>query len=349
MNVGIIGAGAIAEIHLDEYVKNSDCKVTAIADLNLSLAQGLADKYGIANVYSDYRSILDDESIDAVSIATPTFTHKSIALDAIKANKHILCEKPPALNADETREFAEEAKKYGKCFMFAFALRFQNEVAYLKEYISSGKMGKVVCAEGARLNSLSPSKGWFNCRAKGGGVLRDEAIHELDTMLYLMGYPKPKTVLAASDSSNTALLSRVKNCGEGWRSVDTTHYERDVEDVIKGFITFENGASLIIGASSVLRTAQPRQYVEINGDSAGAIWFVDKRQLEMTEINEDNMSVDFTPELKKNNPFATEITHFVDCCLGRAECICKLDEGVRLMEIIDAIYESADKGVPIIF
>ena len=347
MKIGMIGAGAISVLHMNAYAKIPGCEVTAIADLNLPLAQGVADKYGIANVYSDYRNILADESIDAVSIVTPTFTHKSMAIDAIKANKHVLCEKPPALNAHETREIAEAAKKYDKCFMFAFALRFENEVTYLKDYVDSGKMGKIVCAQGARLNTLSPAKGWFNSRAKGGGSLRDEGIHELDAMLYLMGYPKPKAVLAAADFSNKELLYRVKNCGKGWHSVDTTHYERDVEDVIKGFVTFENGASLIIGASSILRATCERRYVEINGDTAGAMWSVDKRQLEMNEINDEDMSVVYTPDINKNNPFDSEIAHFVDCCLGKAESICRVDEAVRLMEIIDAIYESADKGIPI--
>ena len=348
MNIGIIGAGSISKYHIKAYSAIPECKVTAIADLNLSLAQELAREYGIESAYSDYRDILSDERIDAVSIVTPTFTHKNIVLEAIKANKHILCEKPPALNADEVKACAEAAKNYGKCFMYGFVCRFKTEVQFVRDYIASGKMGKIICADGARITALSRWYGWFNSKEKGGGVLRDAAIHELDLMLYLMGYPKPKAVLAAQDSSNSALLDRVKSEIGGWKSADTLSYKRDVEDVIKGFVTFENGASLTISASSILRTVEERRYVEINGDTAGARFFANGKTLEMTEINDEDMSVTYTPTLEQKDGFAWEIGHFVDCCQGKAECMCRAEEAIRLMEIIDAIYKSAETGMPVL-
>ena len=348
MNIGIIGAGSISKYHINSYKQVEGCCVKAIADLNLAQAQSVADECGITDVYSDYKEMLADEAIDAVSIVTPTFTHKNIVLDAIKAKKHILCEKPPALNADEVKECAEAARDYGKCFMFGFVCRFGSSVQYMKKYIESGKMGKVICADGARITALSRWYGWFNSKKKGGGVLIDAAIHELDLMMYLMGYPKPKAVLAAQDGSNAGLLNRVKSPIGGWKSADTGSYERDVEDVIKGFVTFENGASLTISASSILRTVEERRYVEINGDTAGARFFANGKTLEITEINDEDLSVTYEPEIEPNDGFLDEIKHFIDCCEGRAECICRAEEAIRLMEVIDAIYKSAETGMPVI-
>ena len=320
-----------------------------IADLNYNTAKALADEYGIERVYTDYKDILSDDTIDAISIVTPTFTHRNIVLDAIKANKHILCEKPPALNADETRECVEAAKKSKKLFMYALVCRFRGEVQYLKKYIEDGKMGRVICAEGERLSRLSQSFGWFNSKKKGGGVLIDGAIHELDLMLYLMGYPKPKAVLAMQDKENGDLLTRVKGVG-GWKSADTSSYTRDVEDVIKALVTFEGGASIIIRASTVLRTFEDSTRIEINGDRAGArmLPLSQDKKLEMTVINDNYEPECFCPDVTPLVGFEREIAHFVECCNGKAECICNPDEAIRLMEIIDAIYKSAETGIPVI-
>ena len=88
--IGIIGAGTITQKHITAYQANPLCEVVSIADINPEQAQKTANEFGIKNVYTDYHDILNDESIDAVSIATPTFTHKGIAIYAIKAHKYIL-------------------------------------------------------------------------------------------------------------------------------------------------------------------------------------------------------------------------------------------------------------------
>lgn len=348
MNIGIIGAGSIAKYHINAYEKNPLCKVKAIADLNRDTAAALAKEYNIPDIYTDYREMLADESIDAVSIVTPTFTHKNIVLDAINAKKHILCEKPPALNADETRECVQAAKKSGKFFMYALVCRFRGDVQYVKSYIDSGKMGRILSAEGARMASLSKFNGWFNSRAKGGGVLRDAAIHELDLMLYFMGYPKPKTVLAFSDNSNKDLLNKVRSEIDGWKSADKNAYERDIEDFIRGFVTFESGACLSINATGVFRISEPRRYVEVNGDMAGARLWANGGKLEMSEITDDLKERSFEPETENLNGYDEEINYFIDCCGGRENTMCPPDEAVRLMEIIDALYKSADTGLPVV-
>lgn len=123
LKIGIIGAGSMSQHHIGPYQATGKCEVKAIADLNLDFAKQKAAEFNIPDVYDDYRELLKDESIDAVSIVTPTFTHKQIMLDAIKSGKHILCEKPPALNADEVRECCEAAKKSDKVIMYGLVCR----------------------------------------------------------------------------------------------------------------------------------------------------------------------------------------------------------------------------------
>ncbi len=175
--VGIIGAGSISDSHIKAYQAHPECEVKSLAgNVNIELAERKAKIYGIPNVYNDYHEILKDSTIDAVSIATPTFTHKQIVIDALNAGKHVLCEKPPALNARELREIRAVAEKSDKCLMFGFICRFRSQIQYLKDYIEKGKMGKILCAEAVRLSRCSSLKGWFVSKSKAGGGPQFESL-----------------------------------------------------------------------------------------------------------------------------------------------------------------------------
>lgn len=351
LKIGIIGAGSISESHIKPYTNNSDCIIKAIADINISLAKAKAKEYGISDVYDDYRKILDDKEIDAVSILTPTFTHKQIVCEAIKSGKHVLCEKPPAMNADETRECVELAKKSDKCIMYGLVCRFGTHMQYLKEFVDKGKMGKIITVDAQRMFRCVLTGGWMNSKKMAGGPLLDAAIHELDSALYLMGYPEPKAVMGFTSNINKDFPERVKSWNFGWRTSDNNQkYERDVENIASGYVTFKNGASLYIKTSTVANTVSEGTFIEICGEKAGVKLkpFVDGEELTFVDVCDDYMR-EFRPVVEKQDFTQTQINHFVDCCLGRCECICKLDDVIALMEIMDAIYKSAETGMPVIF
>lgn len=352
LNIGIIGAGSISEYHIGPYLNTGKCRVKAIADINIDFAEKRAKQFGIEDVYSDYRELLKDESIDAVSIVTPTFTHKEIMTEAIKAGKHILCEKPPALNAQETKECCELAKKSDKVIMYGLVCRFGSHLQFLKEYADSGKMGKIMTVEAQRIERCSQINGWFtNKKMSGGGPLIDAVIHELDSALYVMGYPKPKVVVGYTSDINKDLPSRIKGSNSGWMPADTSlKVTRDVENVASGYVTFENGSTLFVKTSTVLNTVSQGTFVEFCGEKAGAILrpFTAGNELELMDTSE-NYIREFKPLLDKKDIFQEQISHFVDCCTNGTKCMSTLDEVVRLMEIIDAIYKSAETGMPVIF
>lgn len=353
LKIGIIGAGSISECHLDAYANNNNCEIVSIADINIELAHDRAKKYGIKNIYADYKELLQDECVDAVSIVTPTFTHKDIVIDALKSGKHVLCEKPPALTADEVRECQKAANESNKLLMFAFVCRFRSQVQYLKKYIDAGKMGKIVSAECGRVMRCIGSEGWFIRREKGGGCLIDGAIHELDNALYLMGYPKPKTVIASQTFVNGDLFGKMNSAKFCWESKDLNKYERNIESAISAFVTLDNGASLYIKAANTLNSVAPGVWVDVCGEKSGAridAFANDKKgTLDILEITDDYYFSETSPILDKVNIYEAEITHFVDCCVNKTECICKIDEAVTLMEIINAAYKSAESGLPVIF
>ena len=344
--IGLIGAGHISLKHLNAFKNNPDCEITAIADLNLELAKSRAQEYNIEKVYSDYKEILNDEEIDAVSIVTPTFTHKNIVLEALEAGKDVLCEKPPALNADEVRACEEASKRTGKLLMYAMVCRFRSQTQYLKKYITDGKMGKIVSGECARIFRCHGFEGWFTSRKRGGGVLIDNVIHELDSILYLMNYPKPKAVLASQTFVNSDLHSKLKSGGAFWASEDKNKYESDVESAISGYVTFEDGTGIYVKAAGTLNSVKTGCYLDISGEKAGAR--IKDNDLKMLELTDDNYFVELKPCLADSSIYQAEVDHFIDCLKGK-ECMIKPSEAVTLMEIIDAIYKSADTGLPVVF
>jgi len=349
INIGIIGAGAISEFHINAYKKNPQVKILMICDVNEETAKKQAEEFGIPEYVSDYRKILENEKIDAVSIVTPTFTHKSLVIDSLTAGKHVLCEKPPALNYEEAVECEKKAKETGKILMYGFVVRFSKEITYLKECVDSGKMGEIYYAEASRLIRCNRINGWFIEKEKsGGGALIDGAIHEIDSALYLMGYPEVKSVRGFSTRINETLPETVKGAGNSWVSKDVKSYKRNVESFASGYINFKNGACLYVKASWVLNTVNEGRKIELIGTNSGA--YFNGENIKMISVEKDGYYTEVSPVLRDEvDIFDGEINHFVNCCEGKEELICTPKQGSEIMKIITAIYESAETGKEIVF
>ncbi len=349
IRIGVIGAGAISEFHLASYAKNPEVEICAICDVNEQTAKARAEQFGIPQYYTSHKEILQDASIDAVSIVTPTFTHKDLVIQALKSGKHVLCEKPPAMNGEEAAECEKVALETGKILMYAFVLRFSKETRFLKDYIDAGKMGEIYYAEATRLERCTNLGGWFvNKEQSGGGVLIDGVIHEIDSVLYLMGYPKVKSVKGTINNKMDYLLNQMKGVGNGWVSSDVSKYDRNVESMASGYVTFENGACLYIKASWALNTVKEGRSFELCGTKAGADF--SSNELKLFSVEDYGYYLESTPVLRDNiDVFDEEINHFVDCCAGRGKCICTPQQGTMIMQIINAIYESAKTGKEVIF
>ncbi len=351
LKVGIIGAGTVSARHIEAYIAHKDCELVAISDVNEEQLKIRATQYKIERAYTDYHEILSDKEIDAVAIVTPTFTHKAIIIDALKAGKHVICEKPPTRTAQEAIECMEAAKKYGKILMYTFVRRFSAEVQYLKKYAEAGKFGQFVYAEAARTSRTFSPGGWMLDKEKVGGVLLDGNIHEIDSVLYIMGYPKVKSVTGFASSVNSDLPDRIQGIAGGYKTTDKTATKRTIDSITNGYVVFENGASLYIKTSSASVAVDVGDHIEIVGEKAGARIDnkIPDKKLRMLEVTDDNYFQEVYPQVGNVHGVTAEVKHFVDCCLNKAECMCKPEEAVMVMQIIDAIYESAETGKTIYF
>lgn len=194
VNIGVIGCGKIAQVrHIPEYADNKDCKLVGFFDINLERTKEIAAKYdGIA--YATVDELLANKDIDAVSICTANATHAELTIKALKAGKHVLCEKPMAITLDECEEMVKTAKETGKFLMIGQNQRFNKAHQVARELIANGTVGKVITFKttfghgGPETWSVDPGKNtWFFDKKKAAmGAMADLGIHKTDALCYMM-------------------------------------------------------------------------------------------------------------------------------------------------------------------
>ncbi len=186
VNVGIIGAGRIGKVHTKSIsTKVNGAKVVAISDPYLNdEARGWGAEYGVEKFFTDYNDILNDPAVDAIVICSPTPTHAEISLAAIKAGKHILCEKPISQDLDEINAVREALKGTNLKYQVGFNRRFDHNFMAVREVIESGQIGDV---HYAKITSRDPQAPPAEYVKSSGGMFMDMSVHDFDMAAYLTG------------------------------------------------------------------------------------------------------------------------------------------------------------------
>lgn len=346
ISVGIIGAGGISVFHTQAYQKLNNVNIIAVCDINEERAREYALKYNIHHVFTDYNEMLKLKELDAVSVTTWNNGHAHISIAALKAGKNVLCEKPLAMNAIEAQEIVDVAKQTGKLLMVGFVRRFEENVKLLKKSVEAGKLGKVYFVKTGYVRKWGNPGGWFSDKKRsGGGPVIDLGVHVIDLVRYVTGKPKAISVYA-STFNYLGMKPNIKGMDK-YNSLDYSEYN-DVEDAATALIKYDNGMTLSFETSWVLHTKESHNYLNIYGDKAGTQM---EPKLEFYE-EEDNFFTEKTPVITVNNNFEnifnSEIEHFIDCIGNGTSCINTGEDGVEIMKIIDAIYESARTGHEVI-
>lgn len=338
IRIAIIGAGNIAQnAHIPAYLKQDDVELIGICDMNLERAKDVAEKYELKYAVSDYNELLDLEEVDAISICTWNNAHAEIAIAATKKGKHILCEKPMAMNTEEAEAMVKAAQDSDKVFMMGFVNRFRASSKLLKEFADAGKFGEIYYARASWRRRRGTPLGWFTDKSKsGGGPVIDIGVHVLDLTWYLMGKPRPISV----SSSVHKRIGDYKTKGVSrWEALDTDDLVFNTEDSTAGFIRFENGASLTFDISWAINGKQTGIISELFGEKAGA-------SLDPLEIygEEENYLVDSTPTVRDEDTFSNEIRHFIDCIKEGKEPMITAEDGLLVQKMLNGIYDSAKAG-----
>jgi len=340
LHVGVIGLG-MGQGHVKGFNKHPGAEVIAIADTDPKKLDLKGDELGVPGRYTDGEEMIAKEDLDVVSIATPNKFHKSLAIAALKAGCHVLCEKPMAMNAQEAQEMLDAAKKAGKRIMINFSFRFTEQSFALKKQVDTGILGDVYFGRTVwhRRRGMPGFGGWFGQKAlAGGGPLIDLGVHRLDLALWLMGYPEPVWVMGSTYNPIATKIAKEK--GKAF----------DVEDLACGMIKFDNGATLIVEASWAGNTKEREHMVtQLLGTEAG---LVQKNKNETydfeAEIYLEKEGCQFDMKLHPPVPAsAPAMYHFVDSIINETPHIATGEEGLTVMKILDAIYKSAETGKPV--
>lgn len=340
LRIGVIGLG-MGRHHIGCYLTHPSAEVVAIADPDQARLKEVGEKHQIQGRYIDARTMLRDERLDLVSVATPNKFHKPLTIAAIRAGAHVLCEKPMAMNAGEARQMLAAAKKAGRRLMINFSYRFTEQSWALKQQVETGILGEIYFARTVwhRRRGLPGFGGWFGQKAlAGGGPLIDLGVHRLDLALWLMDYPEPAWVMGGVyDPIGSRLAKEQKK-------------KFDVEDLAVGMVKFRNGTTLEIEASWAANIKE-RELMEtrLYGTKAGLVQRNRNETYEFeAELFLEHKGCQFDMALHPPVPAVkSAMYHFVDCIVQKKPHTATAEEGLTVMKLLDAIYESALKNRPV--
>lgn len=355
VKVGIIGCGGIANgKHMPSLKKLPNVEMTAFCDVSPKQAADAASKYGVkeAKVYGNYRQMLRDKSLDVIHVCTPNKSHGRITVDALMAGKHVMCEKPMAKTAADARLMVQAAKRSGKKLSIGYQNRFRSDSLVLNKLCREGALGDIYYAKAHAVRRRAvPTWGVFlNEDEQGGGPLIDIGTHALDLTLWMMNNYKPRSVVGNVYHK----LGGRKNSANAWGPWDPRKFT--VEDSAFGFITMENGATILLESSwalNMLQTGEAKTTLcgteggadmtdglTINGEKHSKL-FATKVQLAAGGVDFFDASQDIPADL--------EARMWIDCVVNDTEPLVKPEEALVVTEILEAIYKSARTGKPVYF
>ena len=341
--VAVIGCGRIANnAHLPALSKAEDVRIKYVCDLIESKAQAAKEKFApSAEVITDYKVALKDKEVDGVFVLTPNYAHYTVTMDALKAGKHVFCEKPITVDYKKSAEMAREAEKQGKILQIGVCNRYNRAVEKIEEYIRSGKLGNVylVYASFRSFRCIPGLGGDFTTKSQsGGGVLIDWGVHFLDLILYVLGGAKLKTVSCEQycEMAKDMKAYKYKNM---WAedTKDVENGTNDVDDFISGFIRTDK-ANISFNGAWAQNIDKDDMFIDFMGDKGGirlsyggTFSFTDGNTLETV-----------TPEYDMPDMYGEEDKAFMSAMTTGKHNKANIEHILESAKLLDALYASAD-------
>lgn len=344
VRVGVIGAGAISNDHCGNVKNNPDAELVAIADLSDERRLDFKKRFNIPKDYADWKDLVADKDIDAVVIALPNSLHAPVSLGALENNKHVLLDKPFALNYAEAKAVADLAKKQKKVVMVGMNQRFTAMAQNIRGVIENNVLGEVFHAKASwRRRMGSPKHGtWFvNKKLSGGGCLLDIGVHALDLALHLMDNWEPTCVLGRAYEKFGH-----RGIGEGgWGKSDRDQSIKfDVDDFATALINFKNGATLDLTVSWVAHQESPDiMNIEFFGTEGGANLNPPKL-FRMGSTNPKDYEIVVPQSFAPKKTYSNRQNNWIDTILGTDKPFCTVEQALVVQKLLDAIYESSKTG-----
>jgi predicted dehydrogenase len=284
IRAAVIGASFAKAAYLPALRTIPDVELVALSSARIENARGVAGEFNIPNAYADWREMLDKHAVDLVGIATPTVYHAPMALAALEAGAHVICEKPMAMNSDESRQMLEKAESLGRVHMIGHELRFNPNRRKIQRLIAEGAIGSIQHVNIVNISNTwgdpasRPEGDWWSLAEMGGGRLGANGSHQLDLLRFWLG-----DLGAISGQIATRVPDRRdKNTGAAWTAT--------ADDQLSFTAEMQSGALASVFLSGVARHTIGN-HVQIFG-SEGTIKLSDgEEKLWLARVGEDFQDV----------------------------------------------------------
>ncbi|MCC2683700.1 MAG: oxidoreductase [Paenibacillaceae bacterium] len=339
---GMIGAGNIGATHLKVLTQLEDVEVRAITDVVAPSAQALAAEHGIGRVYATVEELLGDEQIDAVVIGVPNKWHAPLAIQAMRHGKHVVLEKPMAINVQDAKEIVRVQRETGRVLMIPHQMRWEWLNMQVKEQVASGALGHIYNAKAGwfRRKGIPGWGTWFTRKElSGGGPLIDIGVHLLDVALHLMGSPKPVSVFGSTYAEFGPKKRGIGTWGKpNWDGV------YDVEDLATALIKMEDGSTLSLEVSwAVHSDTSNATFIDLMGSEAGVSIRGKKGKL-LFEQEDRAQEREFVAPEQDEGARTRLHRHFLECVREGKQPLTSAMTGLTNNLILEAIYESSRTG-----
>ncbi|MBQ7152814.1 MAG: Gfo/Idh/MocA family oxidoreductase [Clostridia bacterium] len=346
LKVGIIGTGGIAHNHAGGYLNlPNECEIVALCDIVEGKAEAFAKEFKLEGVrfYNDCHEMMKKEKLDCVSVTTWNAAHKECTIAALEGGANVIVEKPMAMNAKEAEEMLAAAKKAGKILQVGFVRRFGADADTVNQFQKDNMLGDVYYAKAVYIRRDGCPGGWFKDKNfSGGGPVIDLGVHVIDLCRYLAGNPKPVSVYAST--YNNLGPNRAGGGESAWSVADKQEHPYNVEDFACALIKFENGLTINMETSFNLNVKNDYIDLLLCGTKAGVQLSGDMEIYTTMAGRHVNIRPTGRTGFDFTGSFLAEMAGFIKTVRGEEKCRATGEDGLMLMKIIDAIYESSKTG-----
>lgn len=342
--IAVIGCGRIANMaHFPALAKMDNVRVKYAGDIIKEKAEKIKAEYPfVENVITDYKEALADSEVDAVFVLTPNYAHYEITMDALKAGKDVMCEKPVTVNYDLSCEMAKEAEKQGRILNIGVCNRYNKSVEMLEELNRQNRFGNIyhIYCSFRSFRDIPGLGGPFTTKSQsGGGVLIDWGIHFMDLILYILGNAKIKNVTCDAYSEMAKNMKEYKY--KSMWAEDTADIENgtnDVDDFVTGYIRTDK-ASISFNGAWAQNIDKADMFIDFLGDKAGARLTYGGK----FEIYDGETLETITPEYEIPNMYLCEDNAFVDSITTRVKNRNNIENILESMKLLNSLYESSEQ------
>ena len=351
VRIGIIGCGGIANAKHMPALKNlPNVEMVAFCDVVEERAIKAKVDFGTpdAKTYVDYKKLLEDKTIDVVHVCTPNRSHSFITVDALESGKHVMCEKPMAINSAEAEKMLEAAKKTKKKLTIGYQTRQSLEAQFLKQEALNGTFGDIYYAKATAIRRRAvPTWGVFlNEYEQGGGPLIDIGTHSLDLTLWIMDNYKPKYCVGTKFHK----LNDQTDQGNAWGNWDPEKFT--VEDSAFGFVVMENGATINLEASWALNTLDVREATTLvcgtlaGGDTHDGVRIngIRNNSQYVLKPSLNPQGAAFFEGVTATDPATKEAAQWIDAVVNDKDPCVLPEQALVVTKILEGIYKSAETG-----